>query len=296
MTKEKIIFKVGGMKENKTSEPVRVQYIPCPDVRIEEDEIDLRDLLRTLNRNKKIILFTTLVFLILASVYIFTKTPLYKTEAYIEIGRRIIVNANANIDIPLLNRSTAIIYINNNYNTVGLPYPTVSAQAKRRTRDIIQITIYSRSNITGKKILDKIVEDLRNRENKRVQSYIESIKNQIKVLENYNKQLLKQIGELKERLNSVKEPQLYQVLLDAIFRCRMEINKNNLEISKLNLKISPANIVRTHIIGKIIQFNHPAKPKKKLIIAVSIVTGLFFGIFLVFFIEFLKGSKESEKE
>ncbi len=54
------------------------------------------------------------------------------------------------------------------------------------------------------------------------------------------------------------------------------------------------NYKNTTIVGDIITNDYPAKPKKKLIIAVAFVTGLIFSVFLVFFLEFIKSFKEDK--
>ena len=61
------------------------------------------------------------------------------------------------------------------------------------------------------------------------------------------------------------------------------------------MKILPVNIKETKLLGKIILNDYAIKPKKKLIVVVAFVTGLILSIFLVFFMEFIKGFREEEK-
>ncbi|GIU00850.1 capsular polysaccharide biosynthesis protein [Sulfurovum sp. TSL6] len=61
-------------------------------------------------------------------------------------------------------------------------------------------------------------------------------------------------------------------------------------------KGSNAKVRMTQTIGNIIISDKPIKPKKMLITIVAFITGLMFSIFLAFFIEFLQGIKEEEKE
>ncbi len=53
---------------------------------VEEDEIDLVELLRTIKRRRKIVYRVTAAVTILALVYVFFKTPLYEAKANIRIG------------------------------------------------------------------------------------------------------------------------------------------------------------------------------------------------------------------
>jgi uncharacterized protein involved in exopolysaccharide biosynthesis len=48
------------------------------------------------------------------------------------------------------------------------------------------------------------------------------------------------------------------------------------------------------VVGEYIAKDYPIKPKKRLIVTVAFVTGFILSIFLVFFIEFIKGFKEEE--
>ncbi len=68
------------------------------------------------------------------------------------------------------------------------------------------------------------------------------------------------------------------------------------EIDNLKLQISDEKILETEILGKFITSKYPIKPKKKLIVVVSFVTGFILSIFLVFFMQFIKSFKEDENE
>lgn len=59
----------------------------------------------------------------------------------------------------------------------------------------------------------------------------------------------------------------------------------------LELMLLPYNYKNSHIVGSIRLSTKPYKPKKKLVVIVSFVTGLLFSIFLAFFIEFLAEAK-----
>ena len=52
----------------------------------EEEEIDLRELFRTIWDRKMFIIGFTLIVTILAGIYAYSKTPIYEAKALIEIG------------------------------------------------------------------------------------------------------------------------------------------------------------------------------------------------------------------
>ena len=52
----------------------------------EEDEIDLRELFKTIWNSKKLIIAVTTIITLLAGVYAFTKTPIYEVKSNVQIG------------------------------------------------------------------------------------------------------------------------------------------------------------------------------------------------------------------
>jgi len=134
-------------------------------------------------------------------------------------------------------------------------------------------------------------------------------------LRKYTKQLNSTDQNLKKLEKS--NPTLAALLLmekrnlsDFLLKLNMQLldlkdKKNNLDTNvvwdleeKKNFLASmllPHNYKNSHIVGDILTNNYPAKPKKKLIVVVAFITGLILSVFLVFFLEFLKGFKEEEK-
>ena len=53
---------------------------------LQEDEIDLRELFKTILDKKVFIVIFTLVITILAAIYAYNKTPIYEAKALVEIG------------------------------------------------------------------------------------------------------------------------------------------------------------------------------------------------------------------
>ncbi|WP_457593298.1 Wzz/FepE/Etk N-terminal domain-containing protein [Hydrogenimonas sp.] len=67
-----------------------------------------------------------------------------------------------------------------------------------------------------------------------------------------------------------------------------------IRIEEISTSMKEPYLVMTHVVGKIYTHDYPVKPKKKLIIAIALVTGLMLGIFLAFFLEFI-AKKPEEK-
>ena len=62
----------------------------------------------------------------------------------------------------------------------------------------------------------------------------------------------------------------------------------------LESMLLPHSNKNTHIIGEIIINDNPVKPKKKLIVVVASITGFLLSIFIVFFLEFIQGTKRRD--
>ena len=63
---------------------------------IEEDEIDLRELFKTLSNNKRKIFFITTIITMLAIVYVFVVPKVFEAKAVVKIGEYKLNNNNNN--------------------------------------------------------------------------------------------------------------------------------------------------------------------------------------------------------
>ncbi|MEA1916098.1 MAG: GNVR domain-containing protein, partial [Campylobacterota bacterium] len=86
-------------------------------------------------------------------------------------------------------------------------------------------------------------------------------------------------------------PQLKRDLLKLTTVDLIELEERK---SLIKLSLQPHNFKNTKVIGKIMISDYPIKPKKRLIVVVAFVTGLILSIFLVFFMEFIRGAKEED--
>ena len=279
-----------------------IKYIPCipQPVQIEEDEIDLKEIIKTILKYKKFIFIFTLIITLLAGIYAFIKKPIYEIKAYLQIGyignsSNSSNNSNSNSKIYLLEPNAVKIYIKNNFDKSSdenITYPKVNIDFVKNTNDILNIKIQDFSNKSAISYLHTILTALQNKENKKLTSYIKTVNSQIKILNEKIINSKKQIKTLNKNLKYIKDPNIYQITLNKINDFQNDIARTKLQINDLKAKISPLNITRTNIIGQIQTKNHPIKPKKKLIITVAFITGFILSTFLVFFIEFIKSLKE----
>ena len=161
------------------------------------------------------------------------------------------------------------------------------------------------------KNIDNKIRKIRNKS-------IPLLSNKIKLLETNLKNLKNQISEINHNLVKIKSSTPSLAALRIMEKQNLSTHKIDLEtklmdmqntydtlltveISKLEdekiLILSlmlPHNYTNTKIIGDIMTNDYPIKPKKKLIVVVSFVTGLILAIFLAFFLNFI-GKNEDTK-
>ncbi len=160
--------------------------------------------------------------------------------------------------------------------------------------------------------IENIERKIQNIKNKETVLLDNKIKLQEDSLHNYAKQIKsieKNFKVIKTKNPSLAALELMQKrdLLDFILKSNLQLidlrnKKENLNTNiiwdlreKKNILASmllPHNYKNSHIVGSILTNDYPIKPKKKLIVIVAFITGLILSVFLVFFLEFIKGFKE----
>ena len=110
----------------------------------------------------------------------------------------------------------------------------------------------------------------------------EALERQIKNYSNILQNRSNQVGSLKvEKEFLTKELEVYQEIYKQL---RIQLEQQRLEASK--------DETLFRVIDPALEPEYPSKPKKRLIVALSAVVSLFFGIFLVFLIEFVRNFRE----
>ena len=247
---------------------------------IEEDEIDLKELWKTIVNRKKFVFIFTFIVTIGAIIWALTRTPIYEVKAFIEVGSISHNNNNNNnnnnkaIENPNnLVQRLQIIYMKNIPKEQDTSITKISTVKK--TINLIEITANSISNDKATEKLNQIIDDIKSKHQIEINNYINLINTNIN---NLKAQKL----ELEDKNNR--------------FEGSLAVKYNlTTKLNELSLQISSNNIKNTQIVGKIITNNYPIKPKKKLIVTVAFVTGLILSIFLVFFLEFIRNDEKEGK-
>ncbi len=114
----------------------------------------------------------------------------------------------------------------------------------------------------------------------------------------YNQNLILNLNEEIENLNIKKQniedekiPKLISQLSTNIVN-KINDLKNKITIEKF--KLTNGSIINSKVVGNFDIDDTPVKPKKKLIIAISFLTGFILSIFLVFFMQFINSFKKED--
>ncbi len=278
-----------------------VVYIPIQEFsnfKNEDDLINISDLIKTLLKNKKIIIIVTSIITILGVIYALLATPVYKIKANIQTGKIIEIKNNGNKIKNIINPVAIKILIISNFdksNDVKTKFPKVSALLNKENKNIIKLSIKHLSNKDANNSLNKILSKIREKENEKITIYKKNIKKKIKILSSQANSLNSEINNINTKLNNTQDNKIYEALINAKTQYHNELFNIKKDINNLQLQISPASIDFTHIIGKIFIQKSPIKPKKKLIVIISFISGFILSVFLVFFLEFIKDIKRKVK-
>lgn len=269
-----------------------------------DDEIDLRELWKTIVKRKKMIVLVTGLVTCGAIIYALVKTPIYEVKAVVDIGSYSNVLLEPSVTLV---KKVEVKYIDNRDKEKKTELTKVSLL--KGSTDLVELVVSAPSNEEAIQEVSTIVNEIKQRHEERLEDYLSLIHQKIDNLQGQKDELE---GEKKELNDFIihKTHSIDKILKDnpavaAVYT--IELNSKASELSDLKQKIytinnqlndlfltlSPNNIQHTDMLGKVTQNKYPIKPRKTLIVAVAMVTGLILSIFLAFFLEFI-GKNEHE--
>jgi len=277
------------MKDKKEIHYIPIQCLPINNI---ANEISLKELVKTILKYKKFLIGFIFILTILSIIYaLYIAKPVYEIKANIEPGYINNYLGNTIEKNYIINPDALNLEIVNNFDNSKdkkNPFPIIRSKLIANNK-IIELTLQDRSNLDAKKNLDKIFNYIKNKENSIITAYKNNINKEIEILSNTKKEYLKEIKDYQKKLNS-NNPKVFQAILDTISKDREIIFSIESKIEKLKA----INIKNLHYIGKVLIYDNPIKPKKKLIVIITFITSLILSIFIIFFIELIKSFKEEK--
>ena len=286
-------------KDKETAKEAEKNYVS------DDDEIDIYELGMVLARRWKLILGIFIAALIIsAAVSLFLLKPVYKSSMLIKSN-----NANQNIktyqEFQILTQYINDINSNlssGNYALIskqfGIPVNSVKHLNSLSVRQVknsglISVTIYVHKTKGFKSTAKGILKGINDSKyftalslkNKKYLLYkkallIKELDKMNYIMDNLN-MLVKGTGENGKLLSIYVHPKSFLLEVGAL---KTEIYKVDYDL-KHRLYL-PFSLVSEPLAPRV-----PFKPNKKLIVVVSGISALFFGIFLAFFIEFIEKNK-----
>lgn len=279
--------------------------------------IDLEKIFIILKKNINFIFLVVFFIVFLAFVYVFIKKPIYEVESTLQVGRI----SNERIERPEILAQNAQIYFKYNDNELNRDV-FVSKLSYIKPMDVIDfITIktqaYSNNEALSKN--NEVIKYIKNISENKIKEYkrninykINTIKEEIFRLNTYQKKdLQSKISNLKDLMKNenikyksilskdfteIDDKNMKYIILNNLeYKLNIEIpnkiNELKIEIEKLKSLLSDNNIINTKQVGDYLILNSPIKPRKILIILISILSGLLIALFFVYFKEVIKKDK-----
>jgi uncharacterized protein involved in exopolysaccharide biosynthesis len=251
---------------------------------IEEDEIDLRELFKTIWDSKTFIIITTTIITLLAGIYAFTKTPIYEVNALIEIGNyKLDSSSGSSSNNVLLNnpqelvQKLKIIFIDEFKNVKNKKSQIVSISVPKKSKVMVEVKAEGISNKLAiqeiNKLLksvqvedQKILNDVKNRRElkiKNINEKIHIIKNEEMDFVNdkillQKKRVINFKKQLKEINNNIKKTNTKNPALSALLIMQqrdMSSSIYDMETNILDLKNQKYSIMAAEI-SKLVEERH----------------------------------------
>jgi uncharacterized protein involved in exopolysaccharide biosynthesis len=265
-------------------EIIPIQYVP---IQCEEDEIDLKELIKTILKYKKLIIFITFFTTFLALLYIFIKTPLYEVKSSLQIGQ---INSKPIITPENLKEYLFSIYeieIEKKFKTMPKTYVS-EISIPKKSNLFINVKIDGISNEYNLKKLKEVLETIHKEFKNKIEAYklekqneIQNITYKIQNIKNIEiTNIQNQINRLKEKINQYQNIiKFYKEELNTI-NTQLKILQEKIKI--YNNKIITSNdisnkIIYNNLLNKFINEIKDLNFKKEKIISKDIPT-LYFNI------------------
>ncbi|PTB83392.1 hypothetical protein C9926_03160 [Sulfurovum lithotrophicum] len=277
---------------------------------IDGDIIDLRELIHTIGKSKKLIIFVTAIITLLAIVYAYILAkPIYEVKAMVEIGK---INAGTKEEMPLddlqdVKQKLSYLYGVSSKKKKAFPrVKTISVPKK--SNSFIYITVESKDNASAINYINTVTQKLEQDYTKKINAHINTQKELLKLTQKDISVTQKSLSDaellLKDYAQKILDITQKDAALAGLYSMQINDIKSRIHelqsyISELKekeyniqLSLSPLKLKSTSVIGEIEVSDNPVKPQKALIVIVAFIIGLIFSLFLVFLLSFIRSQKE----
>ncbi|WP_323587694.1 Wzz/FepE/Etk N-terminal domain-containing protein [Aliarcobacter butzleri] len=219
---------------------------------LQEDEIDLRELFKTVWNYKKIILIFTFIVTVLSIIYVSLKTPIYEVTALVEVGS---YKTESGQDIIIdnadnLSKKLNTIFIDLRKNVENKDFEITKIATEKEIKNFIEITSEASSNTQAIEGLNEVIEHIKSEHSKLLDDIKEKNEFQLKNIS----LSIKNIEEDK-LVNIEKKIELYQQNILNLEEQMISVTETLKNINKLDPAISALKLMEKRDISNDIILN-----------------------------------------
>ena len=207
---------------------------------LEEDEIDLKELFKTIWAKKIFIVIFTLVVTILAGFYAYSKTPIYEAKALLEIGEYKINNTTKNSvdDASTLEKKLSTLFVDMEKNLKDKTSEISNISVVKGLKNFLEIKSESTSNEEAKNEILKVLTFVQNEHEK----ILDDVKKQ-KEMELRNIDL--QISDIKSKSVALIDKKIENNIknLKSLEEQLKQVDENLKKIDSLNLSLAALKLM-----------------------------------------------------
>lgn len=217
---------------------------------IQEDEIDLREIFKSIFERKYFILIFTLMITILAIIYVSIKTPIYEAKAVIEIGSyktesdevRVVDNLNE------FSKKLSTIFIDLRKDDIEKESEITNISISKGMKNYIEISSQAISNDLALKEIEAVLSFTKDEHGKFLNDIKEKNKIQISNIDNSVKNLQEQIVNIDRKIE-LYEKNVINLEEQMKFVLESLKNINSLDPSIAALKLMEKRDISNDIIS-----------------------------------------------
>ncbi|MCT7614583.1 Wzz/FepE/Etk N-terminal domain-containing protein [Aliarcobacter butzleri] len=219
---------------------------------LQEDEIDLKELFKTLWSYKKFILIFTFIVTVLSIIYVTLKTPIYQAIALIELGS---YKTESDQDIIIdnadnLSKKLNTIFIDLRKNVENKDFEITKIATEKEIKNFIEISSEASSNTQAIEGLNEVIEHIKSEHSKLLGDIKEKNEFQLKNIS----LSIKNIEEDK-LVNIEKKIELYQQNILNLEEQMVSVTETLKNINKLDPAISALKLMEKRDISNAIILN-----------------------------------------
>ena len=195
----------------------------------QEDEIDLKQLFKTLWDKKAFISTVTLLIALIAGIYAFNKTPVYEATALVEIGNYKLNNNNNNNNNKAildsssdLSKKLNVLFIDMLKNEEDRDYEITSISTPKKAKNFIEIKAEATSNAVASSEVQKVIEFVQEKH----QAILDDVKKRREL----------EINNINTKINNIKNKEI-KLLSQKINIQEINLNDYKKQLTKIDQNI-----------------------------------------------------------